>query len=105
MTSGQPRVDVVKYRELPFQDLLFITEDTIIAVGYDCTPVVFSKKGSWQFTKKVDAGGASTGAGGAAAAPGGEKNAAFKMFQNQVDKGSTSSVETKLSTKHQNAIK
>jgi hypothetical protein len=26
------------------------------------------------------------------------------MFQNQVDKGSSSAVETKLSTKHQNAI-
>jgi len=99
VSGGQPRVDLVKYRELPFQDLLFLSEDTILAAGFDCTPVLFQKKGGWQFVKKVDTGG-----GADKPTAGGEKNAAFKIFQNQVDKGSTSSVETKLSTKHQNAI-
>jgi len=64
--------------------------------------VQFKKAGGkWAFTKKVDAGGAPAAAGAAAGA---DKNAAFKMFQNKVDRGETTSTQTVLTTKHQNAI-
>jgi actin related protein 2/3 complex subunit 1A/1B len=41
VTSGTPQVDVVKFRDLPFRDLLWINETSIVAVGHDCTPVLF----------------------------------------------------------------
>jgi len=96
ITSGTPKVEVVKYKDLPFRDLVFVSEDQIIAVGHDCTPVSFAKKGSWQFVKKVDEGGAASAAD--------KKNTAFDVFKNKVDKGQESIQETSLTTKHQNTI-
>jgi len=96
VTSGTPKVEVVKYKDLPFRDLVFVSEDQIIAVGHDCTPVSFAKKGSWQFVKKVDEGGAASAAD--------KKNTAFDVFKNKVDKGQESIQETSLTTKHQNTI-
>jgi len=99
ISSGQPRVSEVKTQDLPFMDLVFLNEGSVIAVGHDCTPVLFSNQGGWKLTKKIDGGG-----GGAAAATGGDqKGSAFKVFQNKVDRAE-SATETKLTTKHQNAI-
>jgi len=97
ISSGTPKVDVVKYKDLPFRDLLFLTDDSLIAVGHDCTPVLFNQKGGWQFVKKLDEGGASSEAKGPA-------NNAFKVFQTKVDKGQEAAQETTLNTKHQNCI-
>jgi len=98
ISSGTPKVDVVKYKDLPFRDLLFISEDSIVAVGHDCTPVVFSNKNGWSFVKKVD-----DGTEGSKAASN-VKSDAFKVFQNKVDKAQDSTVDSTLNTKHQNAI-
>jgi len=97
ISSGTPKVDSVKYKDLPFRDLLFLTDDSLIAVGHDCTPVLFSQKGGWQFVKKIDEGGS------AAEAKGPQSNA-FKVFQTKVDKGQEGAQETNLNTKHQNCI-
>jgi len=97
ISSGTPNTSIVKFRELPFTDLLFIDENNIIAVGYDCTPVLFQNSGGgWNFIKIVD-----TGSGGTGPAKGG--NNAFKSFQNKVDKGQEST-ETIINTKHQNCV-
>jgi len=98
ITSGQPQVDVVKCVDLPFKDLLWTNEDGIICVGHDCNPTLFQKKGSWQFIKKLDTG--------AVVATGGDAkgNSAFKTFQNKIDKGTESTNDTKINTKHQNTI-
>eukprot|EP01114_Cavostelium_apophysatum_P009958 TRINITY_DN232_c0_g1_i1.p1 TRINITY_DN232_c0_g1~~TRINITY_DN232_c0_g1_i1.p1 ORF type:complete len:358 (+),score=90.37 TRINITY_DN232_c0_g1_i1:56-1129(+) len=97
ITSGTPKVDTVKHNDLPFTDLLWITEDSIVCVGHDCNPALFQNKGGWQFAKKLDAatGGAATGAPA--------KSSAFAAFQNKVDKAEVAT-ETKLNTKHQNTI-
>jgi len=99
ISSGQPRISEIKTPDLPFLDLLYINEGNIVAVGHDCTPVLFSNQGGWKLAKKLDTGG-----GGA---PGGDAKgsgpSAMKMFQNKVDKGDNT-VETKLTTKHQNSI-
>jgi len=95
-TSGTPSVTTVRYNSLPFRDLLFINETSLVAVGNDCTPVLFNSQGGWKFVKKLDEGGA------AQAATGGNANA-FKVFQSKVDKG-TEGQETTLNTKHQNCI-
>jgi len=97
VTSGTPKVDVVKYTDLPFKDLLWTSEDGIVCVGHDCNPTFFQNKGGWQFVRKLDTG---TGATGGDA----KGNTAFKTFQNKIDKGQETSVDTKLNTKHQNTI-
>jgi len=101
LSSGQPRVTEIKTQDLPFIDLVWVSESSVVAVGHDCAPVLFSNQGGWKMVKKLD--GVS---GGAAAASGGgadQKSSAFKVFQNKVDRAETAT-ETKLTTKHQNAI-
>jgi len=97
-TKAVPDVVIVKYSDLPLRDFLWLNEDNIVGGGYDCTPLLFQNSGSWQFVRKVD-----TGEGGEKSAKG---NTAMNMFKNKVDKGENASekLETKLNTKHQNAI-
>lgn len=95
ISSGTPQVQVVKYKDLPFRDFIFASETSLVAVGHDCTPVLFQNQGGWKFVKKIDEGL------GASAAK--SDSSAFKVFQNKVDKGSESQ-ETTLTTKHQNCI-
>jgi len=98
ISSGQPAAAtvLVKYNNLPFRDLLFVDETSIVAVGFDCTPVLFQNTGGWKFARQVDSGD-STGGGAAA------KSNAFNAFKAKVDKGEEKT-ETKLGTKHQNCI-
>jgi len=80
---------------LPFRSLVFLSENTIIAAGHDCNPAVFNAQGSnWVFTKFVDEAKTAAGAG---------NSSAKTMWQQKVDLGTTSN-ETTLPTKHQNAI-
>jgi actin related protein 2/3 complex subunit 1A/1B len=80
---------------LPFRSLAFLTENSVVAAGHDCMPVLFTNQGSWAFAKNVDEEKAP--AGGAAA------QSAKSMWQQKVDLGTTTN-ETTLGTKHQNAI-
>jgi len=100
ISSGQPKVSEVKTSDLPFLDFVFINDSTAVAVGHDCGPVLFSNQGGWKMVRKLD--GSDKGSDKAATG-GDQKNSAFKMFQNKVDRAE-SSTETKLYTKHQNAI-
>lgn len=52
--SGQ--VQTIKTRDLPFADTLFISEDSVVCVGHDFTPVLFQKKGDWKMIRKLDQG-------------------------------------------------
>jgi actin related protein 2/3 complex subunit 1A/1B len=97
VSSGQPRVSTVFTHDLPLLDLVWINETSVVAAGHDCCPILFSNQGGWKMVKKLD------GTGGAAASADEKGPSAMKMFQNKVDKGDTT-VETKLNTKHQNAI-
>eukprot|EP01117_Protostelium_nocturnum_P020492 TRINITY_DN9240_c0_g1_i1.p2 TRINITY_DN9240_c0_g1~~TRINITY_DN9240_c0_g1_i1.p2 ORF type:complete len:357 (-),score=100.80 TRINITY_DN9240_c0_g1_i1:167-1237(-) len=95
ISSGTPDTTTVKYRDLPFRDLLFTTENTAVAVGHDCTPVLFTNNGGWKFTKKVDAP--------SAPAAGAQAQSAMNLFKTKDSQG-TDANETKLLTKHQNTI-
>jgi len=98
ISSGQLRVvSEIKTQDLPFMDLVFINDSSVVAVGHDCAPVLFSNQGGWKLVKKLD------GNAPAATSGGDQKSSAFKVFQNKVDRAE-SSTETKLFTKHQNAI-
>jgi len=95
ISSGNPQVEVVKHRELPFMDLLWLNDTSIVCVGYDCNPTLFQRgNGGWQFVKKLDAGGGASG----------QKGPNVRGdWANKVDRGETVT-ETKLQTRHQNCI-
>jgi actin related protein 2/3 complex subunit 1A/1B len=98
VSGGNPRVSEVKTQDLPFLDLVFMNDSTVVAVGHDCAPVLFQNQGGWKMVKKLDGG-----SGAAPASGGDQKASAMKIFQNKVDRGEVGT-ETKLTTKHQNAI-
>jgi len=99
-SGSTPSVSSVKTSDLPFRDVLFITEDNLVAVGHDCTPVQFKNSGGWKLVGKVDKGDTKP----AAPAGGAKKPDAFSKFQSAVDKGTSAVEETVLTTKHQNCI-
>ena len=72
----------------------YMTCLSIVAVGHDCNPILFQGKGGWHFVKKLDGGREDAVETG---------SSAFKFFQQIVDKGEAT-IETKLTTKHQNSI-
>lgn len=71
---------MVKTQLLPFASLLWLSPNSIVAVGHDCQPVLFSKNaaGSWSLQEKLDQGGATKKA---ATATGGATGAAFSKFR------------------------
>jgi len=77
--------------------MLFLNENCAVAVGHDCTPVSFvGQGGNWKYGKKLDTGSS-------APASGGDQKSAFDVFKGKVDRAEAAT-ETKLNTKHQNAI-
>ncbi|KYQ90570.1 actin related protein 2/3 complex [Tieghemostelium lacteum] len=97
-SSNPPTVEKIKLRTLPLCDLLYLTENSIVGVGYDCTPVLITNSNGWTYQGELDKPGT-----GAAATSGAEPTNARKLFQNKVDLGDTKT-DTKLSTAHQNCI-
>jgi actin related protein 2/3 complex subunit 1A/1B len=87
----------ISLETLPFRSVVFSSEDSVIAAGYDCAPILFSNSGGWKFTRSIDESKGS----GAAKASG--TNAARALFQSKVDYGADT-VETTLNTQHQNSI-
>jgi actin related protein 2/3 complex subunit 1A/1B len=84
---------------LPLRTVNFINEDTVVACGHDCCPLLFGfEGGKWTPKGSVDKG--DTAASGPSKTG---TQAAMAMFKSQATTG-TSSNETTLPTKHQNAI-
>jgi len=103
--NGQrPQEQVIKLNKLPLLDLMFVDENSIIAVGHDCQPYLFQLgQQGWSLVRGLDEKAAAPAASSAPAAGG---NNAFKMFRDRVDKGTTNAaaISTTLNTKHQNSI-
>jgi len=96
MTEAEPKIECVQYSELPLRDLLWINSNSIVGVGYDCTPMLFQNQGGWKFIKTLDnvePVQSST-----------NKTSAMSMFKRIVDTGSSNEKDTKLHTRHQNSI-
>ncbi|CAG8525546.1 9904_t:CDS:2, partial [Ambispora gerdemannii] len=55
---GSSSLKDIKVATLPYLSLLWITENKIIATGYDCAPVLFETRDgqNWKFSKVIDAG-------------------------------------------------
>ena len=104
---------------LPLSTLTWTTEESIVAAGHDCQPLVFAgNTGGWELIGTLDdpqsnksSGGARSGMG---ASPVGRLNsAAFNTFRNAAERGisnapgspiAASSQESELFTVHQNTI-
>lgn len=51
-----PCAQTVAFRDLPLRDILFVSENMILGVGYDCNPMIFAKdeSGLWKFDRFLD---------------------------------------------------
>jgi len=96
--GGPGDVQNVKLAFLPLSDLIFTNENTIIAGGHDCSPLVLTNTGGqWAFSnliaEKKDPVATKTGG----------TQQAFALFKNKVEVGANENVQS-LSTLHQNCI-
>ena len=116
---GGPAVYTIRFASLPYVTLTWTSEDSLVAAGHDCQPVVFSGGPSgWQAVGSLDDTSAPKTSGGARGAltgssPVGRLNsAAFNTFRNADSRGLGSSsgggsplaTDTELFTVHQNTI-
>jgi len=91
-------IQTVKLAFLPLCDLLFINEDSIVAGGHDCSPLVVNcTGGTWGFSSLIQGK-----ADPVEKKTGGTKQA-FELFKNKVEVGANSNAQ-ELSTLHQNCI-
>jgi len=116
----------IRSSSLPFVTLTWTSEDSIVAAGHDCQPVVFSGSGTgWQNMGSLDdttsgpksaggGGGHRSGFGGSSSPVGRLNSAAFTTFRNADSRGhmnvpgspggTSFSSDTELMTVHQNTI-
>lgn len=93
--NGQ-NLSVVKGKYLPFYDVVWVTENSMVAAGYDCCPKLFTVKGdSIEYVHDLDV--PSEGEGG--------KMSAMNRFKNLDKRGTAGNdTATALKTQHQNTI-
>lgn len=117
---GGPAVLSVKLSILPLVTLTWTTEESIVAAGHDCQPLVFAgNQSGWELIGSLDEPQSSKSAGGTRSGLGGPSpvgrlnSAAFNTFRNAAERGisntpgsptATSSGESELFTVHQNTI-
>nr|VWO97930.1 Kinesin motor protein [Ganoderma boninense] len=117
---GVPAVYSVKLSILPLVTLTWTTEESIVAAGHDCQPLVFAgNQGSWELIGSLDEPQSSKSAGSTRSGIGGPSpvgrlnSAAFNTFRNAAERGisnapgsptAASSGESELFTIHQNTI-
>lgn len=85
---------VVRGASLPFVSLLFVNENTLVAAGHDCQPVVFQgSEAGWQLSHSLDEHKGGAGPGGSPSAsriaggPGRLNNEAFQHFRSADSRG------------------
>jgi len=91
---------VLKLRELPLVDLLWVNNTTIVGAGHNFFPRTFVKSAEgWKVGRNLD----EQKAAGPAKTTG--TRAAFNMFQSKVETGQAgSSAMTNIKTKHKNLV-
>lgn len=109
---GGPAIHNIRMPSLPLVSLIWTSEDTIVAAGHDCRPLVFSgSEAGWQEAGTLDDAtvpkSESRSAFGGASSVGRLKAGAFATFRDADTRGQTSSSSTTgdaLLTIHQNTI-
>lgn len=112
---GGPTVYNIRMPSLPFVSLTWTSEDTVVAAGHDCRPVVFSgTDAGWQEVGTLDdvtapksTDAPRSGFGGTSSV-GRLKTGAFATFRDADTRGQSgtaaATADTKLLTIHQNTI-
>lgn len=105
---GGPIIQNIRISTLPYVTLTWTGEDSVVAAGHDCQPVLFSgSEAGWAFVGSLDdttsGGGRSTAKAGSV---GRLNSSAFNTFRNADTRGHTGDVSagTELLTVHQNTI-
>ena len=88
-----PAVITVKQATLPYVSLTWTSEDSLVAAGHDCQPVLFQgTEGGWKAVGSLDDTTAPKSSGVGRASPVGRLNsAAFNTFRNADMRGQSSS--------------
>jgi actin related protein 2/3 complex subunit 1A/1B len=104
---GGPTIYNIRISSLPFVTLTWTAEDTIVAAGHDCQPVVFAgSEGGWQGVGSLDDSTSGKSANPRAGV-GRLNSVAFSTFRDADSRGhmgASASTDTKLLTVHQNTI-
>ncbi|KAI6157223.1 WD40-repeat-containing domain protein [Pisolithus tinctorius] len=103
---GGPMVYTIRLQSLPHVTLTWTAEDTLVAAGHDCQPIVYSGgPGGWSLAGTLDDSATKTGATRVGTV-GRLNTAAFNAFRNADTRGHTSETvtDTELHTIHQNTI-
>jgi len=96
VTGTEGKVTTIKTSSLPFTHLLWITAKSVVAVGHDANPTLFSGEGaSWKLVEKLDVAKKEAKAGG---------DTAMAKFKDMDVRGQSSPSDTVLKTIHQNSI-
>jgi hypothetical protein len=100
-----PTVFTIRMSTLPLVAFTWTSEQTIVAAGHDCQPLVFGgSEGGWQEMGTLD-DGSNSKAGAKSTGPGRLNTGAFQTFKNADSRGQgATSGDTKLTTVHQNTI-
>ncbi|XP_077979751.1 actin-related protein 2/3 complex subunit 1A-like [Glandiceps talaboti] len=95
--AQEKTVSVVKTEFLPFLACSWITDNSIVAVGHDCNPLLFCQdgQGNISFVNKLDTKGSGKVAG---------NKSAMMLFRDLDKRATTESRGTEQSTVHQNTI-
>jgi actin related protein 2/3 complex subunit 1A/1B len=97
--QGEPPAAVQRIRlpYLPVRELLFLSENSLVGVGEDANPLLFTStdSGNWSFAAELD-----TKDHGSSKSD----NSALNSFKSKVNLGSEVVADTKVETLHQNTI-
>jgi len=99
VSSQPPSIQRLRLHSLPLRDIIFLSEHSLVGVGEDANPVLFTSTdaGDWSYGSELDKAAAPAAAAGA--------NSAMNVFKNKVDLGQdTATQDTKLETLHQNCV-
>jgi len=95
---SQKKLVEVKTPLLPFMSLLWLSEGSIIAVGHDCSPVLFTgNENGWTLHGKADESMKKTSDTGPA-------GSAFNKFRQMDSKGTQNNADSDLNSVHYNTI-
>ncbi|CAK5264790.1 unnamed protein product [Mycena citricolor] len=104
---GGPAVYSIRMPSLPLVTLTWTGENSIVAAGHDCQPLVFSgSQDGWQNVGSLDDNTSGKAANTRSGGVGRLNSAAFSTFRDADSRGQTGSgsQDTKLATVHQNTI-
>lgn len=108
LTGSKPVCNAVNSGLLPFLDVQFLSENCVVAVGYDCNPMVFTKSGEeWNFNDKLDKEGKSSSSGEKKTGIISDFKKNISKFKDSATKGVQFGKESKSSgrlTIHQNTV-